>query len=189
MGFLSKEQIADVKEDIKGDDRFLRLNSIDDNSTLRIRLMGEAITGWEVWVEEEDDDNNKADKKLRFEEKPDELPENAKADMSGKKEYKRFIASIVWDYKLEKFRLLDLTQPGAMGQIFALDDDPDYGNPTGYDLKITKTVKGKKTSYGVTAAPPKEVAPSIAKAFKALQYDLSKMFDGEDPWEVETSDK
>jgi hypothetical protein len=179
MGFLSKDQIATVKEDIKGDDRFFRLNMLDDNSAgYRIRFLGQAITGWEIWVT--DDEGN--DIKLRFEEKPDELPENAKADMSGKKEYKRFVASVIWDYQLDKIRLLDIAQPGVLGKIFAMDDDPDYGDPTGYDVKFSKTVAKKKTSYDVLAAPPRAVAPSIEKAFKGTYCNLKALFDNEDPW-------
>lgn len=177
MAFLSKEQVQTVKYDIKGDDRYLRLNMIEENSPYRIRFLGNAITGWEVWVEDDE-----GEKKLRFEEKPDELPENAKADMSGRKEYKRFISCVVYDYKLEKLRVLDLNQPGVMNKIFEYDDDPDYGDPTGYDIKITKTVKGKKTSYSVNAAPPKAVAPTIEKLFKATPCDLNRLFDNEDPW-------
>jgi len=60
--------------------------------------------------------------------------------------------------------------------------DEDYGDPTGYDIKINKTGEGKETEYSLVAAPPKSVTKDMAEAFDAVTCNLNALFDGEDPW-------
>lgn len=182
MAFLSREQLEAAKEAAKGDQRYLRLNQLETNKEYRLRFQGAGVTGWEIWVKGDGDDSN--DECIRYEVKPDELPDNVKPDLNGRKEFKPFLAGIVWDEQINMFRILYLTQTGVMNDIFKYMDDRDYGDdPTKYDIKITKRVKNDKTSYDVIAAPPREVDPAVAKAFKELECNLLALFDtGGDPW-------
>lgn len=181
MGFLSREQLEAAKEAAKGDQRYLRLNQLETNKEYRLRFQGAGITGFEIWVKDEDEGNDVC---IRYEVKPDELPDNAKADLNGRKEFKPFLAGVVWDAQENMFRILYITQTGVMNKLFKYMEDRDYGDdPTKYDIKITKRVKNDKTDYDVIAAPPREVDPTVAKDFAKLECNLLALFDtGGDPW-------
>ena len=62
-------------------------------------------------------------------------------------------------------------------QIAALANDEEYGDPTKYDLRITKTGQGLKTEYVVHASPkPKPYTPEEIAIFK-LPTEKGGMFD------------
>lgn len=48
------------------------------------------------------------------------------------------------------------TGAAVIRQISNYANDPDYGDPTGYDLKIQKEGLGRETRYSVTASPKKK---------------------------------
>jgi hypothetical protein len=82
----------------------------------------------------------------------------------------------VWDYKSKSVKILE-----GGSQIFnGLKNyhmDPDYGNVTGYDIKIVREGTGIDTKYNIMPSPPKEttreLTPEMKESLEALG-DLSE---------------
>jgi hypothetical protein len=84
-------------------------------------------------------------------------------------------------------------------QIRDLDMDPDWGDPTGYDIVVTRTGTGLETKYGVIPKPNgKPVTAEERAAIDDANFDLRAMYeakngqrtsndapphsDSDDPW-------
>ena len=142
----------------------------------KVRIMGELIRGWEIW--ESDGDGNR---------KPHRSPEKWGDDLIDEmntkegEDQKHFWCTIVWDYASETFKVWGFTQASIQKTITNIVQNPDFGNPTGYDLNIKKTGEGMMTRYEIMASPPKELFESVKAAWKALTPDLEVYFDGGHP--------
>ena len=169
--FLSAAAIEEISKESSGSGRYLHPNRITDE--VRVRFLGGGITGFEAWTVD--------NKPIRWETKPEELPSNIK-QQEGYQTIKRFIAGVVYDYSADDFRILQITQKTLMDQLFKFISDEDYGDPTGYDIKISKSGEGKKTEYSLVAAPPKAVKAELRERFTNFKCDLPRIFDGEDPF-------
>lgn len=170
--FLSHDVFEEISKESANNGRYINPSKIEGEK--RLRFIGAGITGWSSWT---------VDKKpIRWESKPEVLPENLAPDQNGKISLKRFIAGVVYDYEAQDFKILEITQRTLMDQLFKFVKDEDYGQPTGYDIKISKTGEGMKTEYTLVAAPPKAVTKEIAAGFEALTVNLNALFDGDDPW-------
>jgi hypothetical protein len=169
--FLSATAIEEISKESSGSGRYLNPAKITDE--VRVRFFGSGITGFEAWTID--------NKPVRWETKPEELPANIR-QQEGYQTIKRFIAGLVYDYSANDFKILQITQKTLMDQLFKFISDEDYGDPTGYDIKISKTGEGKKTEYSLVAAPPKAIKSDIQQRFDDLRCDLNRLFDGEDPF-------
>lgn len=66
--------------------------------------------------------------------------------------------------------------------------DGDYGNPTGYDLEITRTEeKGKY--YTVIPKPPKPLTEEEKELVANADIDLERMYLGDNTTKIETEDE
>ena len=169
--FLSADLIDEIAKESSGSGRYLTPSKIDGE--VRVRFFGTGITGFEAW----NDDN----KPIRWETKPEELPANVR-QQEGYQTLKRFVAGLVYDYSANDFKILQITQKTLMDQLFKFIKDEDYGDPTTYDIKIGKTGEGKKTEYTLVAAPPKAVKADLKTRYDELTCDLTRLFDGDDPF-------
>lgn len=170
--FLSLDLVEEISNESSGSGRYINPSKLTGEK--RLRFFGAGITGWSAWT---------VDKKpIRWERKPDELPANLAPDLSGKVSLKRFLAGVVYDYEENDFKILEITQRTLMDQLFKFIKDEDYGDPTGYDIKISKSGEGKETTYSLVAAPPKPVSKEIAQAHDELTCNVNALFDGDDPW-------
>lgn len=170
--WLSADAVEEISNESSGGGRYINPSKIEGEK--RLRFFGAGITGFGAWT---------IDKKpIRWEAKPDELPSNLAPDMSGKISLRRFIAGLVYDYEAGDFKILEITQRTLMDQLFKFVKDEDYGDPTGYDIKISKTGQGKDTEYSLLASPPRPVTKEIAAAHGEVRCNLRALFDGEDPW-------
>ena len=139
----------------------------------KFRILSDSIQGWEDWKEE---DGQR--KPIRTKEK--------QAPISSDQKPKHFWAFVVWDYSDEKIKIMELTQITIQSAILALYKSEDWGDPKNYDITITKTGEKMETKYNVIATPPKEVKKEIAEKYKNTKINLDKLFDGGDPFEVDT---
>lgn len=134
----------------------------------RIRILSQkAIFGYEVW-------SNKKPYRYKSQSAIDVTPDKNLDGSDGK--VRRFLAFIVWNYNTESVEACSITQSSVMTAIDQLSNDPDFGDPTGYDIKITKKGKGMETKYTVIAVPPKPVAEEIKKAYAAKPGKLENLF-------------
>lgn len=175
--FLPTDTIEEIAKEAASNGRYLNPSKITGEK--RVRFIGEGITGYGGWTTDK--------KPVRFEQQPEELPSNLAPDLQGRLGLKRFIAGVVWDYEANEFKILEITQKSLMELLFKYVKDDDYGDPTNYDIKLSKTGEGKNTEYSLLAAPPKPIAKDIAKAFEELHCDLHALFDSEDPFAEPTA--
>lgn len=166
--------------EIPVDSNYLKLEKGDT----RFRILDSAIVGTEYWTEIEGQN-----KPVRV--RPGEVIPMEKVVVSpftGKLNMNHFWMFPVWNYKAKKIQILEVTQKTIMQAINALIDNPKWGDPTGYDLTITRTEEGKQVKYAVMP-DPKESIPTEAKTqLKSLGLNMEAIFDGRDPFQ-KTEDK
>jgi hypothetical protein len=62
--------------------------------------------------------------------------------------------------------------------------DPDFGDPKQYAIKITRTGKDLETKYQVKALSKEPLAPEITQAYLDTPVDLDKLFTNDDPFKA-----
>lgn len=125
-------------------------------------------------------------------ERPSELPSNIKPNkFTGKKEVEEVWGLTVYNHDTEQVQILKISQVSIKKAIIALAENPDCGNPTGYDITITRAKDASgKTTYAVIASVKSREVPADALA-KAKTIKLSELavaggkpFDGADDEET-----
>lgn len=179
--WLSEESLNEIATET-ATGNYVNPSKLEADKQHRFRIVGQAITGFESWTT--------AKKPVRWRMRPptEDLPGDIKLNDSGAPEIKRFVATIVWDYQSESFKILQVTQKTILKQINKYTMDTDYGDPQGYDLKMTRTGSGTDTEYAVLAAPPKPISKEIAAAFKETTINLEALFENGDPFAAPAKD-
>jgi hypothetical protein len=144
----------------------------------RIRIVTDAIVGWEWWVPGENGKN----KPVRVQECPEEVPAEAVSDGYGNY-IKEFYAFGVYNYAEKKIQILEITQKSIQEKLFNLEADPDWGDPKGYDIKIIRGKKGERVVYDVATVPHKELSMEVANAAAEKPMNLNALWEGKDPFE------
>lgn len=175
--FLSLETIEEISKETGNKGRYINPSKLTNEK--RLRFVGEGITGHGGWTTDK--------KPVRFEFMPDELPANLAPDYNGRIGLRRFIAGVVWDYESLEFKIIEITQQTLLDQLFKYMKDEDYGQPSEYDIKISKDDKVTPVKYTLVAAPPKPLAKEIAKAYEDSNINIRALFDGEDPFAEPTA--
>jgi len=143
----------------------------------KFRVLGSAITGWEWWVTTKE--GGRTPKRVKI---------NEKIDVSSIEEpesIKRFWAFPVWNYKIGKVQILEITQKGIQSIIRGLTSSEDWGSPLNYDLSVIRTGESLDTKYEVIPSPPRDVDDKILKEFKLTHINLNALYDGDDPFKNE----
>jgi hypothetical protein len=169
--FLPNSVIEEISKEASSAGRYINPSKL--TGEVRLRFLGIGITGFESWTTD--------NKPIRWETKPEELPANVRKQ-EGYQPIKRFLAGAVYDYASDEFKILQITQRTLMDQLFKYMSDEDYGDPTGYDIKIGKTGEGKETKYTLVPSPPKPLKSSVLERFDETPCDLSQLFEGGDPF-------
>ena len=154
-----------------------------DDGTTTIRVLTPFRIGFEGW---------KNDKPFRHEGQtcyitPDMVDDNK---LTGKPNINFFWVALVWNYSLGCIQVMELTQKTIMKALQLLEDNPRWGDLLKYDVDITKTIEGDRTTYQVQGVPPAELDPSIkdALAKTELHKTMDEMFDMEAKAVVPTID-
>lgn|SRR3990167_4240755 len=145
----------------------------------RFRVLSSAIIGWESWVDDEDGKR----KPRRW-----KMGEDIKVEDIGD-EPKHFWAFVVWNYATEKVQILEVTQKGIMKSIKALASDEDWGNPSEYDIVVTREGEGLETEYQLSPKPKKPLDEGIKAFYKDLNINLDALFSGGDPFTSGSSEE
>lgn len=136
----------------------------------KIRILSPAIVGWIDWQDTAD-----GRKPVRTKDKPE-------TSFNPEKPVKHFWTFVVWDYKDEAVKILEIVQSTIQDAIYSLHNDKDWGNPIKYDLTIKRTGEELKTKYNVVPTPPKELSETIKSAYLSVKIDLNKLYTNEDPF-------
>jgi hypothetical protein len=176
MALLCLETLEEAAKESSSAGRFI--NPSKTEGERRMRFIGAGITGWLGW--------NTDNKPERFEQKPSELPANIKVD-PGAAPLKRFFANLVYDFETDEFKIFEWTQKTITEQVHKFMKDEDYGDPTLYDIKLSRTGEGLKTEYSVVAAPPKPVTKAVQDRYDNFYCNLDALYDGGDPFSDPTA--
>lgn len=162
MGFFSKE----FKEEVSNS-RYWKVKDMAPGEH-RFRIVQAPIYGWIDW-------KDKKPYRFRANKKPKEA-------FDEENPIKPFVACYVWDYSRKGLFVLEFTQKGIIMALEALSDSEDWGDLTGYDLKLYKEGAGQKVKYTLNPAPHKTMSDEIRAAMKAAPAILDALFSGGDPW-------
>lgn len=136
----------------------------------KFRVMTAPVMGWEYW--------NREGKPVRLHNQPTEAP----SDLREGDKIKHFWAFGVWNYKVAKLQILEITQASIQGPITELVTNDEWGPPQDYDITITKKGEKLDTEYTVTPSPHKDVPQEAKIALRNTPIHLEALFDGADPF-------
>lgn len=77
--------------------------------------------------------------------------------------------------------------PGIYNDIIKLAKDRDYGNPTNYDIKVTKSGTGRDTKYDVLARPVdkcESLNKEVLEKVEARNIEFTKLYKPSTPQEM-----
>lgn len=168
----------------KNDSPFMKLEQGENV----IRILDKPLMGYSGWKLEKDSETGKeVNVPYRF--PLDQKPEDVSSFKNNR--INHFWALPVWNYSVEKVQVLEITQKTIQREIHALGTDPDWGNPSGFDIKIKKEGEKLETEYTVTPKPHTETPAEAEVAWAEVQkrgFDLNKLMKGESPF-AKASDK
>lgn len=135
----------------------------------KFRILSKPILGWLDWKEK---------KPLRF--RQHEKPE---APVDPAKPVKHFWAMVVYNYKMGKVQVLEITQASIQKAIQDYSKSEDWGNPMEYDINIIKKGEDKNTEYTIQAIPPKPLGEAIKVLYQSIGViNLDALYEGGDPF-------
>lgn len=143
----------------------------------KFRVLGSAITGYELWVE------GKPQRRKKNDFLPDELQKADTNKFNGKKRIPTYFwAFPVFNYRTQKIEILEITQVTIMRGIEDYLKDSDYGDPKKYDLIVVKDESKEIVEYRVKAKPPMNLDEEILQVFHDTPINLTALYKGEDPF-------
>ena len=124
----------DSVENVESQSDYLTL----EDGKNKLRIMTVPVTGWERWV--------------------DGQPERVRG---GKTDAPGSDWSFIWvvsayDYAAEAPKIWAIHQSTIRGALMGHKDDASWGDPTSYDITVTRSGSGLNTTYQVTPNPKEE---------------------------------
>lgn len=97
---------------------------------------------------------------------------------------KFFWAMPVWNYAMSKVQVAEFTQKSVMKSLKKLADNKAWGDPTQYDIVVTRDGEGMETEYSLVPEPKSPLEDTIVSAWAAVKptFDLDRLYDGGDPF-------
>jgi predicted secreted protein len=131
----------------------------------RLRILSEMPTiGYVYW--------NNAGKPVRSEQHPGQ-PADVRIGQDGKPEkVKEFWAVAVYNYGTKKVELWEFTQAGIRDGLISLAQDPEWGHPTQYGIKVTKSGKGLDTKYAVLPGKAADLTADVQAVVDASTLNV-----------------
>jgi hypothetical protein len=93
-----------------------------------------------------------------------------------------FWAMVVWDYAEKKTWIWSITQVTIQRAIENLFLDEDWGDPKGFDIKVTRT-DAEKVSYAVIPSNKGEVPKEALQALADRPINLLALYTGQNPFD------
>lgn len=160
-------------EQPKSDSKYFNPSKVVNGVDNIIRILSKPIMGWLDWK------TNSEGKQV-----PVRIPYNQPkpAPNDPEKPVKHFWAMVIWDYKDEAIKIMEITQSSIQDAIYTLDYDSAWGDPTQYDLNIKKEGEKLTTKYTVTPRPPKPLEMRIEAALREANPNLNELYKNGDPF-------
>lgn len=162
-----KNYLPEGFENLQTQRSYVNLSKLPEGE-YKFRIVQRPIAGWIDWKDK---------KPYRF--RPSQKPAKAFDDT---KPIKAFWSCYVWDYLQEDLFVMEITQTGILKSLTTLAKDEDWGDFTGYDIKIKKTGAGKETEYQVNPVPHKPLTDAMTARMAIKPANLDALYEGGDPW-------
>jgi hypothetical protein len=147
---------------------------LDGSNSLRI-LSEVPLFGYVYW--------NTANKPVRSDQHPGQ-PTDVRIGQDGKADkVKEFWAMAVYNITTKKVEIWEVTQAQIKEAIMNLSRDAEWGHPSGYSLKITKSGKGLETKYSVVPGKPGPLPADVLAVVDATPINLRALIDGGNPFD------
>lgn len=132
---------------------------LEDGET-KLRILSKALLAWEGWYNS---------KPVRFaHDYKITADEYATLDRdnydSSKAKWKQVAICVVWNYDEEAVQYWQFGQKQIRDGIMTLARDSDWGDLTGFDIKVKREGKGMDTKYSVLPSNKGEVSQTIKDA-------------------------
>lgn len=101
---------------------------------------------------------------------------------------KYFWALPVYNYQDKRIQILEITQKTILKYITKVIENPKWGDPREFDFIVNRGKEGDKTVYTVTNDPKESLDPQIEKEYKAMKININALFQGEDPFDINTEE-
>lgn len=165
-----------------GSKRYFKMSSLDAGPVRFRMLVFPYLTGVECWA-----DDKTPVRAASLAELLSLRPANGWRVQKGKEDSPRdFIAGVGWNYSAKEIQVALFTQATVLGKLESLENNEDWGDPTKYDLKLSRELKANGFyEYSVDPCPHKPVPPEAASAWKDLSdkwTGLSALLSGGDPF-------
>ena len=95
---------------------------------------------------------------------------------------------VVYNPADDCFQVCEITQKTIQEAVKSLASDPDWGDPTGYDIVVTRKGEDLNTEYTIRAKPKKALPDVVKKRYQEFHCDLDALYSGDDPFAVEVAD-
>lgn len=156
-----------------------KYSKIEKDKELRIRILGKPLIGWEYFQQVED-----KKKPVRSKEKFSKVENRAINKFSGLPEKpQEFWAFKVYNVNSKQIEIFQTTKNTIKESIMNLYQDDDYGNPTGYDLKITKKWEWTDTTYSVIPWKQEAISDEVQELAEKVYVQLENLFEWADPFD------
>lgn len=94
-------------------------------------------------------------------------------DRTKKPKINDFMAVYVFDHEDNKVKVAQFNQVGIKKTIISYANDEDWGHPSNYDFKVSKSGEGLLTKYTITPSIPK----ALPKEAQKVVDEQSEFFD------------
>jgi hypothetical protein len=148
----------------------------DGITSLRV-LSEQPLFGFVYW--------NTAGKPVRFDfDKHPGQPKDARIGPDGKPDsVKEFWAMAIYNITNKKVELWEVTQRQLKDALTALANDAEWGHPSQYSIKVSKSGTGKDTKYSIVPTAPKPLPAEIQAEVDAKPINLRALIDGGNPFD------
>ena len=142
----------------------------------KVRIMSPMIRGWKFWVEGGINPTTNQEEKGRM----IYLPEDAKLDPHTKPRF--FWGFVVFNHNHEMIQIMEIISTQIKEPLLGYFHDPQWGDPRGYDIVISREGVGLTTRYQVRPYPNSEISEAVQQLYKAANIRMERLFEVQDPF-------
>jgi hypothetical protein len=150
-----------------GNTDYFKPGQLLEGDEVRIRILTDAISGWENWTED------KKPIRFRLKDKPRNPP-------NPKNPVKEFNVVVIWNYDIERLQIWSFGQVHVKKALESLSKNK--GSPKNYDLFVSKHGEEKDIRYILRPSTPHKLDKQIEVLFQSTPINLYALYVSKDPF-------